>query len=99
MQEKCEGQIRCVHLWLKSFPGNLEILEIILPSLKSRRLFARVNWCSDNGNRGGARNLATEGLGLPTGGGAKMTKICSFHTLFCQICSNNNLKFYPMGGG
>ena len=33
--------------------------------------------------------------------GAKMIKICSFqpfHTLFCQIFSDNNLKFPPMGG-
>ena len=30
--------------------------------------------------------------------GAKMTKICNFCTLLCQICSDNNPKLPPIGG-
>ena len=48
--------------------------------------------------RGGARNLPTEGLELPTGGRAKRTEKCSFRMSFYQIFSDENPKFRPTEG-
>ena len=49
--------------------------------------------------RGGTRNFPTEGLELPTGGwGAKMNEKWSFRTIFCQISSDEKLKFPPTVG-
>ena len=47
--------------------------------------------------RGGARNLPTEGLDLPTGG-AEMALKCGFRTSFCQISSEKKPKIPPIGG-
>ena len=46
--------------------------------------------------RGGARNLPTEGLELPTGGAKMIEKGC-FRALYCQISSDENQNFLRRG--
>ena len=50
-------------------------------------------------HRGDARNFPTEGLELPTGGGAKMNEKWCFPAIFCQISPDENPEFPLTGGG
>ena len=47
---------------------------------------------------GVAPEISGRGAGA-SGRGAKMTAKWCFHALFCQISSDENPKFPPMGGG